>query len=248
MDGIGPEFINKTKYPHLSPSAEKQGLPQPPLELPYPPTVHLIDLPDPAEIEVPPLDVRRAIEQRRTLRKYAPDQPLTLAELAFLLWTTQGVKRVTERPVTFRTVPSAGARHAFETILLVNQVEGVPPGLYRYIALEHALLPLESTPDIAARLYHACLDQSQITNCAAAFFWVAVVERMKWRYGERGYRYLHLDAGHVCQNLYLAAEAIQSGVCAIAAFDDEETNKALNLDGVEQFVIYIASVGKKPRA
>jgi SagB-type dehydrogenase family enzyme len=68
---------------------------------------------------------------------------------------------------------------------------------------------------------------------------------MKWRYGERGYRYLYLDAGHVCQNLYLAAESINCGVCAIAAFSDDDMNSLLKIDGVEQYVIYLATVGKK---
>jgi SagB-type dehydrogenase family enzyme len=83
-----------------------------------------------------------------------------------------------------------------------------------------------------------------VNTSGVTFFWVAVSERMEWRYPVRGYRYLHLDAGHVCQNLYLAAEAISCGVCAIAAFDDEKVNEALNLDGENLFVIYVATVGK----
>ena len=82
---------------------------------------------------------------------------------------------------------------------------------------------------------------------AATFLWVADKKRMEWRYGDRGARYLHLDAGHVCQNLYLSAEAIESGVCAIAAFDDDEINRVVGVDGKEQFVIYVATVGKKQR-
>jgi SagB-type dehydrogenase family enzyme len=67
---------------------------------------------------------------------------------------------------------------------------------------------------------------------------------MVWRYGERGYRYLHIDVGHACQNLYLAAETMEAGVCAIGAFDDEALNRALGIDGVEQWAIYLATVGK----
>ena len=91
------------------------------------------------------------------------------------------------------------------------------------------------------------MNQPQLENCAAAFIWVAVVERMFWRYVERGYRYLHLDAGHVCQNLALGAEQIGSGICPIAAFDDVKLNSALGLDGEDMFVTYLATVGKKPR-
>ncbi len=243
-ESIGREFMLKTRYNHLPRSGEATGTPQPPLELPYPADEPLVDLPEPAEIQVPETGLREVIEKRRTLRRYA-EVPLSMHELAFLLWCSQGVQRVTSRPVTLRTVPSAGARHAFETLLLVNRVEGLAPGLYRYVALEHALLDLKAPPDIAQQLAHACLDQSQITNSAVTFAWAAVAARMQWRYPERGYRYLHLDAGHVCQNLYLAAEAVQCGVCAIAAFDDELTDAALGLDGAEQFTIYLASVGKR---
>ena len=243
-NSIGPEFMRLTRYAHLSPSAQGQGLPQPPLELPFAPGVRLIDLPSPGEIQVPPIDLRTAIEGRRSLRKYA-EQPLSLSELSFLLWCTQGVKTVTERPVTFRTVPSAGARHAFETFVLANRVEGLAPGLYRFAALEYALLEVDLTPDVAERAVQACQRQHMVGQAAVSFVWVAVVERMRWRYCERSYRYLHLDAGHVCQNLYLAAEAIGCGACAIAAYDDDLLNQLVGADGEELFAIYAASLGKK---
>jgi SagB-type dehydrogenase family enzyme len=192
------------------------------------------------------MDLRTAVEARRTIRQYAAT-PLTLDELDYLLWVSQGVKHVSPRPATARTVPSAGARHAFETYLLVNRVEGLEPGLYRFLAIENGLVNLEATADIAEQIKTACLDQPQLVNCAAAFIWVAVVERMFWRYVERGYRYLHLDAGHVCQNLALGAEQIGGGICPIAAFDDEKLNSALGLDGEEMFAVYLATIGKKNR-
>jgi SagB-type dehydrogenase family enzyme len=243
-ESIGQEFMRKTRYPYLAPSPESQGATQPPLELPYPAAAHLIDLPEPAEIVVPSVDLRALIEQRRSVRKYS-EQPLTLAELSYLLWCTQGVKSVTQRPVTLRTVPSAGARHAIETYLLLNHIEGLAPGLYRYIALQHALIEVSLAPDINDRLTHGAYDQHQVHESAATFIWVAITPRMTWRYVERGFRYLHLDAGHICQNLYLASESINCGVCAIAAYLDDEINTVLELDGEERFVIYLASVGKK---
>jgi len=219
-------------------------VPHPALELSYDPTAELISLPDPETLPAYPMDLRRAIEQRTTLRRYL-DQALTQEELSFLLWTTQGVKSVTNRPVTLRTVPSAGARHAFETYLVINRVEGIHPGLYRYVSLEHALLPINLNENIAVKVADACLQQNQVTKSAVTFIWVAVTERMYWRYGERGYRYLHLDAGHVCQNLYLAAEAIHCGVCGIAAFDDDLLNEVLHLDGQELWAIYCGALGKR---
>jgi SagB-type dehydrogenase family enzyme len=242
--GIGQEFMDKTRYEEMGKSLQQQGLPQPPLELPYPEGVELIPLPTPSEVKIPALDLRTAIERRKTVRKYQ-DKPLTMAELSFLLWTTQGIREVISRPVTMRNVPSAGARHAFETYILVNRVMPLTPGLYRFIATKHALLPVTLNATIMAEIMHACLDQAQIEGSAVTFIWDAVVERMFWRYNERGYRYLHLDAGIVGQNLALAAEAIDCGVCAIGAFNDDLLNKAIGLDGETQFVIYATTVGKR---
>jgi SagB-type dehydrogenase family enzyme len=242
--GIGREFLEKTKSKYAEPSLQSQGVPQPPLELDYPPTSALIALPEPDRVQVPGTDLRAAIEARITVRHYS-DQLLSLEELSFLLWTTQGVRQVTARPVTLRNVPSAGARHAFETYLLVNHVDGLQPGLYRYVAGEHALLLLDGSEDVNERLTRGCYEQKQVATSAVTFFWVAVLERMYWRYGERGYRYLFLDAGHVCQNLYLAAQAVGGGVCAIAAFDDDLLNTELGIDGEALFAVYAASLGKR---
>ena len=241
----GHEFMVKTRYKNISSSPQNSGtVPQPPLELPVPEGAELIALPNPSEFSMPEMDLRTAIETRRTVRAYS-ESPLSLEELSYLLWVSQGVKRVSRRPSTARTVPSAGARHAFETYLLVNRVTGLESGLYRYAAIENGLLRLDVPADIAERIAHDCLEQPQITNSAATFIWVAVVERMYWRYVERRYRYLHLDAGHVCQNLALGAEQVDSGICPIAAFDDEMLNATLGLDGEEMFVVYLASLGKK---
>jgi SagB-type dehydrogenase family enzyme len=238
------DFLAQTAYPRLSPPPAQSGGDQPPLELPWPADAALIALPAPGEVDIPSADLRGIIEQRRSLRRYAV-QALTMAELSYLLWLTQGVKRVTGRPATLRTVPSAGARHAFETFLLVNRVDGLEPGLYRYIATRHALLRIEAPADIALRFTEACHQQEHVLQSAVTFCWMAVTERMAWRYVERSMRYLHLDAGHVCQNLYLAAEAIGCGVCALAAFDDDKMNALLGTDGVDRFAIYLGTVGKR---
>jgi SagB-type dehydrogenase family enzyme len=238
------DFLAQTSFPRLSPPPAQSGDNQPPLELPWPADAALIALPAREDLNIPSADLREMIEQRRSLRRYAM-QALTLAELSYLLWLTQGVKRVTGRPATLRTVPSAGARHAFETFLLVNRVEGLEPGLYRYIATKHALLRLDAPEDIALRFTAACHQQEHVLQSAVTFCWMAVTERMAWRYVERSMRYLHLDAGHVCQNLYLAAEAIGCGVCALAAFDDEKVNALIGADGLEQFAIYLGTVGKR---
>lgn len=235
--------MEKTKYRFIGRSDQQKGLPQPPLEIPADPEGLVIDLPPPASLDIPPTDLRTAIERRRSIRSYV-HEPVTLGELSFLLWCTQGVKQVHGTQATFRTVPSAGARHAFETFLLVNDVEGLVPGLYRYLALTHRLQQIDSDPAISHQVTAACFDQQFILRSGAVFLWTAVPYRMIWRYGERGYRDLHLDAGHVCQNLYLAAEAVGCGVCAIAAFDDDAMNGLLGIDGKDQFLIYLSTVGK----
>jgi SagB-type dehydrogenase family enzyme len=241
---IGHVFMQKTRPQELQPSAQSQGVPQPPLELPYPSNSALIHLPEPEEAQVSAMTLRTAIEKRRTLRRYQ-EQALSAEELSYLLWCTQGVKEITNRPSTLRTVPSAGARHPFETYVLVNRVETFTPGLYRYIALQNSLLETKLSLQIVDEITHACFDQEMVRRSAVTLIWVAVVERTKWRYGERGYRYMHLDAGHVCQNLYLAAENINCGVCAIAAFDDDNLNSVLGLDGESLFAIYLGTVGKR---
>lgn len=241
---IGRTFIERTKHHHLIPSDQSRGQPQPSLELPRDPDDRLVQLPDPRRCAVREIPVREAIEARRSVRRYSA-APLALDELSYLLWCTQGVQQVIGQRVTLRTVPSAGARHALETYVLANRVSGLTPGLYRFLALEHVLARRMTEPTIARQIAAACFGQSFVETSAVTFIWTAVSYRMSWRYGERGYRYLHLDAGHVCQNLYLSAEAIDCGVCAIAAYDDDQLNQLLGIDGEEQFTIYIGTVGKK---
>lgn len=242
--GTGQEFMERTKYRYIGRSDQQKGLPQPHLELPPDPLAPIIDLPRPDSLDIPQRSLRDAIERRRSVRSYSRI-PVSLEELSFLLWCTQGVQQVHGTAATFRTVPSAGARHAFETYLLVNNVGGLEPGLYRFLAITHRLQQVDTDPTIANRVTRACLDQHFIPRSGVVFLWTAVPYRMTWRYGERGYRDLHLDAGHVCQNLYLAAEAVGCGACAIAAFDDDMINGILGINGSDQFVIYLAAVGKK---
>jgi len=241
---IGLEFLEKTKYQYLSESAQKQGVPQPPLERPLPDKISPIALPDPADIKIPSMDLREAIEKRSSLRRFSQTE-LSLEELSYLLWLTQGVKNVTDRPATERTVPSAGSRHAFETYMLINRVGNLEPGVYRYAALKHFIYLVNREAGVNETLTAACKGQSHIRTSAVTFFWVADMSRMTWRYCERAYRYVFLDAGHICQNLYLAAESIQCGVCGIAAYDDDLLNAALGVNGKDTVTLYAATIGKR---
>jgi SagB-type dehydrogenase family enzyme len=244
VKGTGRKFMEKTKYKYLEKSDQVKGLPQPPLALSPAKDKPVHRLPDPREVPRRAVDIWDAINNRVSVRAYS-EEPLSLGELSYLLWCTQGVKEVTDRAATLRTVPSAGARHCFETYVLVNMVEGLKQGLYRFLATEHSLQEVDTDPGIAERVTQACFNQRFVMQSVATFIWTAVAYRMMWRYGERGYRYMHLDAGHVCQNLYLAAEAIGCGACAIAAFHDDALNEVLQIDGVEQFAVYVGVLGKK---
>ena len=243
---IGRAFMKRTRYRYLSPSDQMRGFPQSPLQAEFDGVTRTIGLPPPEQCDASTLGLHEAIANRRSVRRFI-DEPLSLSELSYLLWATQGVREIVNETATFRTVPSAGARHAFETFLLVNSAGELDPGLYLYRALDHELAMLDAADDIAARITEGCLGQEIVPRSAVTFIWAAVAERMTWRYGERGYRYLHLDAGHVCQNLYLASQSVGCGTCAIAAFDDDLMNETLGLDGVERFVVYIAVVGKTRR-
>jgi SagB-type dehydrogenase family enzyme len=240
---IAHEFMDKTRHFFLGPSDQQQGVSPPSLVLTRTPQDGGIALPPPETARPPIGDFLDLVTKRTSLRRYAPE-PLSTEELSFLLWCTQGVKTTTENR-TMRTVPSAGARHAFETVVLINRVSGITPGLYGYAPIEHCLAPISCGPSIADEVTAACFNQRFIHESAVTFIWIAVPYRMTWRYVERGYRYLHLDAGHVCQNLYLAGEALGCGTCAVAAFNDDELNRVLGLDGEDRFVIYLAATGKR---
>jgi SagB-type dehydrogenase family enzyme len=241
----GYEFVEETKYPNISPPDQNQDKPQPSYEIPVEPGMQRKALPDPNSIDFGHYDLRQAIEERRSLRRYSEDS-LSLAELSYLLWLTQGIKKVDEkRHVVWRTVPSAGCRHPFETYLSINRVEGLDPGLYRYIASENQLEVMRINEDFNEKLTDACLGQRQVATSAVTFIWAAVPYRTVWRYSERSYRYLYLDAGHVCQNLHLAAESINCGICAIGAYDDDAADALMGFNPPEMFVIYMASLGKR---
>ncbi len=225
---------------------QQKKLPQPPLEKPIANPENLIDLPVPEDLVNPGKDLYDIINQRRSRRKYTAEA-IDLEHLSFLLWCTQGVKKVFDRSgnkVSFRTVPSAGARHPLETYLCVLHVEGLEQGIYRYCPLEHQLEFLHAVDDLPNKTVDACLEQEFVGDSSVVFFWTAIPYRCEWRYAFMAAKLILLDAGHVCQNLYLAAEALSLGVCGIAAYAQEKSNYLLKVDGEDEMVVYIASVGK----
>jgi SagB-type dehydrogenase family enzyme len=220
---------------------QNQGIPSPPLEQPVKKKTKTVNLPDRSTwAGIPELDITAAIGNRKSRRVYTTES-LSIDELAYLLWCTQGM-----RNNPFRNVPSAGCRHAFETYLAVLNVEGIVPGMYRYLPLSHQLSFEFSDEMLAKKMVTASLGQSYPGKAAVTFIWVAVPYRMEWRYGLAAHKVIAIDAGHVCQNLYLACETINAGTCAIAAYDQEEMDELLGIDGENEFTIYLAPVGKIP--
>jgi len=220
------------------------GVPPPPMEKPLREGQEVFDLLKKKEWQtIEPKDLITAIFKRRSQRRFNED-PLTMEEISFLLFATQGVQRKFGDTATYRTVPSAGARHAIDTYLSVLNVEGLKPGIYRYLPLSHQLVLENTSEDLSEDLVQATLGQAFIASAAATFIWVAVPYRMEWRYGLAAHRVIALDAGHICQNLYLACEAIKAGTCAIAAYDQKAMDELIGVEGEEEFTLYLAPVGK----
>ena len=189
------------------------------------------------------IDLVTAIAHRCSHRRFG-NLSMSLTELAFLLWATQGIKEVIAPGCALRTVPSAGCRHAFETYLLVSDVESLASGIYRYLPIEHALVFEHTVDNLSTRLTQATLGQAFIATAPVTFAWTVIPYRMEWRYDLAAHRVIALDAGHLCQNLYLACEAIGAGTCAITAYHQDRMDELLGVDGEEEFTVYLAPVGK----
>ena len=207
-----------------------------------------VNLPDGSAVlkQLAKMSVSEAILNRESVRNYSHES-MTQAQVTALLWATQGVRKVLSPDCALRTVPSAGARHAFETYIAVAKVEGLPSGLYRYLPFDNQLAQLRLDPNIGREAADACLGQAFISDAAAIFFWTTIPARMEWRYSLAAHKVIAIDIGHVCQNLYLTCAALNAGTCAIAAYDQEACDKLLGVDGKEEFTVYIAPVGKKKR-
>jgi len=227
----------------LSDQANK--VPYPPLQKPLPEgEVVLIDLPKPNADLMHKPGFHRLLLERQSRRKFTKES-LSLDELSYLLWATQGViVKLGQGYASRRPVPSGGARHAFETYLAINRVEDLEPGIYRYLPFSHQLYFQEPAQNLPALLTEANLGQKFVGNAAAVFAWSCIPYRAEWRYMGHSHKNLLLDAGHVCQNLYLAVEALGLGTCAIGAYDQAGMDALLELDGEDEYIIYLAPVGK----
>ena len=188
-------------------------------------------------------DILSVIRERRSARVYTGEK-MTLDELSFLLWATQGVKDIRgNNYATLRTVPCGGARHEFETYLLVINIDGLAPGKYHYLPMEHAIEFLGDVDDIGGAVDSTLCGQKWAATANVIFYWTMVAYRAEWRYGIFAHRIAMIDVGHVGQNLYLGCTALGIGTCGVGAFEDTECNKFFSLDGNEEYVVYTAPVG-----
>ncbi len=198
-----------------------------------------VELPEPQKEGGMPL--WECISKRRSLRDFT-GQGITLKELSQLLYATQGITGDIEG-FPLRAAPSAGALYPIETYLVVNNLEGIEKGIYHYNVLE-SNLELLRKGDFSKAIASASLEQQFLSKASVVFVWTAVPMRTKWKYGERGWRYIYKDAAHICANLYLAATSLELGCCAIGVCFDDEVNKILGIDGKKETVVYLAGVGR----
>jgi len=210
--------FNFTVYQSVSGEAENLKLPQPKYDS--------------------KVSIEKALHSRRSVREYE-DKPLSLNEISQLLWAAQGITS----PLGFRTAPSAGALYPLEIYLVAGNVNNLPDGVYKYKPESHALVNI-LRGDKRAGLCAAALGQPCVKKSAAVIVIAAVYERTMKKYGQRGFRYVHVEVGNASQNIYLQAVSLNLGTVLIGAFDDEKVREVLRMHGTEQ-PLSIMPVGKK---
>jgi len=230
-------------------SDQKKELPQPPLSKEA--TGEFIELSTNWDNVVTLDSYKDLLDKRRSERVYDKDTAMSQDQLSFMLWSTQGIQEIKgENYCTLRPAPSGGARHPFETYFLARNVDGLKPGLYHYLPLEHigekkvAVKYLGEFDDYENRVTDMLAGQKWACNAAAIMFYSCVAYRAEWRYNNFAHRVVLIDLGHVGQNFMLSADALGLGSCCMAAYDQKLCDDALGLDSYEEYTVYACSVGK----
>ena len=247
MKETGKEFINGTRYPDYSTVDLVLRVPEPPHELPVREGQKVIKLPNPKRFKVPDIPVREAIERWEPIGHFSRSS-ITLKELSYLLWCTQGFKKVLVDTMQLRNIPSSGLRYPLETYFVVSDVEGLETGLYRYLPKSNSIVAERIDSGLTLEISTASMNFKIMTRAAVTFIWVAVPYRSTWALGNRGYRSVLIEAGHTCQNLILAAAGLGYDVFPTDMFHDELIAKLANLDPETQWPVYLAAVGKVERS
>ena len=242
MSNPGKDFMRGTRYPDFSTVDLVLRVPEPVHEIPPKEGQTVIRLPAPKKVKVPTRSVRSAIEGWEPPGFFARSS-LTLPELSFLLWCTQGHKKIVAETAEIRNSPSSGLRNPLETYFVASEVEGLEMGLYRYLPSSHSIVAERIDSGITLEMSTASMNFRMVTRAAVTFLWVAIPYRTVWALGNRGYRSILIEAGHSCQNLILAASCLGQSVCPIDLFHDEMMAKLASLDTETQWPIYLAAVG-----
>ncbi len=233
----------KSRFHEEIVSDQIKELPQPDLTKAYDKDSRIITLPKVNKKVLQKTGVDDCIADRKTNREYK-EIPITIDQLSYLLWATQGVKEIRgDNYATVRSVPSAGARHPFETYLAINNVEGLQKGIYRYLPMEHELMFVYEEKDIKKKIVKGTLNQKFVSSAAVSFVWACIPYRGEWRYDKNSHKVMLIDAGHICQSLYIACEALGLGTCALAAYDQKLMDEIIKVDGQDEYVVYMAPVG-----
>jgi SagB-type dehydrogenase family enzyme len=236
--GIGERFHKETSVTLRGVMGDMfRAKPKQPPQYKVYPDADKVELPNP---EFAGMTVEQAFKQRRSVRDYSK-KPVTKEQLSQLLFAAQGITaKAYDKPL--RAAPSAGALYPFEVYIIANNVQDLPQGIYHYSVLDHNL-ELVKSGDFRRQITDAGLGQQMLGDAGATFVLSAVFDRVCCKYGERGYRYVYIEAGHISQNIYLEAVSLGLGSVAVGAFSDEQVNKLLGVDGVKEAVIYLHPVG-----
>jgi SagB-type dehydrogenase family enzyme len=179
------------------------------------------------------ISIEETLNQRRSVRNYKRG-PLSLEQISQLLWAASG------KNLYRKTFPSAGATYPLETYLVVGEVEGLEPGVYHYSSLRHSL-EMTKEQDVRKKLSRPALGQAMIEEAQVSIIIAADYDRTTGHYGQRGIRYVHMEVGHVGQNVSLQAISLSLGTVMIGAFRDKEVQEVL---GIKEEPLYIIPVGK----
>jgi SagB-type dehydrogenase family enzyme len=237
-DSIGDTFFQNTKHNREDITSLRTSdiSSRPPLYKEYPDKPRIL-LPPP---QANTLSLDQCLHQRKSIRRYAA-RPLTTAQLSYLLWAVAGIQR-SMGDFHFRPAPSAGALYPIETYLIVNNVDGISQGIYHYAIRPHALEELK-LGDFRNDIVLATQGQRMHAFAGVVIIWTAIFQRSKFRYHDRAYRLIYLDAGHIAQNLALTAVGLGLASCQVGAYFDDEVNRLIGVNGTEESVIYMSVVG-----
>ena len=188
------------------------------------------------------------LENRQSERVYT-DEPMTQAQLAFMLWSSLGIKA--QRGVsTFRPVPSGGARHPFEIYVVVKNVIGLEPGIYHYVPTKNIGEKLVTIERIAPlfddydnKMNELLVGQKWAVKAPVVLFMSCIPYRAEWRYSVHAHRVMLIDLGHVGQNMMLSATAMGIGSCCLAAFDQEKCDELFEFNSIDEYTVYVLTLG-----